>query len=232
MELTGQFRFTGKYPLEAAKMAKSDRRADIMGAAERLFTSRRYHEISLDDIAQAAKVGKGTIYRYFKNKEDLFVQTAQGGYDELCEVIRREVPGDASFSKQLLSACRQISSFFARRRQLFRMMQTEQARMFWRRGEVRGRWRERRRKLVQAVADIIAKGVTEDRVRKDVSVEVLAGHLLGMLRTRAWTAKETSATPEPLETAIELFCNGALERPTPTVEATASRERRIAGGGS
>ena len=112
-----------------------------MRAAEKLFTSLRYHEISLDDVVHAARVGKGTIYRYFKNKEDLFLQTAQGGFDELCEVIRREVPGDASFTEQLLSACRKISDFFARRRQLFRMMQTEHARMFWRRGDVRSRWR-------------------------------------------------------------------------------------------
>ncbi|HUV38991.1 MAG TPA: helix-turn-helix domain-containing protein, partial [Planctomycetota bacterium] len=127
-------------------MPKRDRRSEIMRAAERLFTSRQYHEISLDDVIRDARVGKGTIYRYFKNKEDLFLQTAQSGFDEVCEVIHCEVPGDASFERQLVSACRKISDFFTRRKQLFRMMQTEQARMFWRRGEVRSRWHERRRK--------------------------------------------------------------------------------------
>lgn len=203
-----------------------------MRAAEKLFTSRGYHEISLDDVVQAAKVGKGTIYRYFKNKEDLFIQTAQSGFDELCEIIRREVPGDASFSEQLLSACRRISRFFARRRQLFRMMQTEHARMFWRRGEVRSRWRERRRKLIEAVAVIIGKGVAEARVRSDIPPEVLARYLLGMLRTRAWMAAETSEEPEPLEMAIELFCTGALEQAAPVVETSASGEERIGGGSS
>ena len=43
-----------------------------MRAAEKLFTSRRYHEISLDAVVQEARVGKGTIYRYFQSKDDLF----------------------------------------------------------------------------------------------------------------------------------------------------------------
>jgi len=211
-------------------MPKRDRKTDIMRAAERLFTNRRYHEISLDDVVQAAKVGKGTIYRYFKNKEDLFFQTAQSGFDEMCEVLHREVPEDAGFSRQLLSACRKISTFFARRRQLFRMMQTEHTRMFWRRGEGRPRGRARPGKLVGAVAGIIEKGIAEDRVRKDVPPEILARYLLGMLRTRTWMAAESSEEPEPLETVIDLFCTGALEDGVAQAAAAGPAEGHAGGG--
>jgi AcrR family transcriptional regulator len=191
-------------------MAKRDRKADIMRAAEKLFTARRYHEISLDDVVAEAHVGKGTIYRYFRNKEDLFFQVAQSGFEELCEMLQSDVPVDAPFSKQVLCACRKISGFFGRRRQLFRMMQTEHARMFWRRGDARQRWRERRGRLVDAIAGIIRKGVDEGVVRSDIAPEVLARYLLGTLRTRTWTSTEAADHPETLESVIDLFLHGAL----------------------
>jgi len=199
-------------------MAGRDRRADIMRAAEKLFTSRRYHEIALDDVVQEAKVGKGTIYRYFRNKEDLFFQTASSGFEELCEWIARKVPENGSFTEQLVGVCRSISEFFAKRRQLFRMMQSEEARMYWRRGEVRERWLQQHRKLVSAVGQIVQKGVREGRVRSDIPGEVLASFLLGMLRTRTRTLSDVPTGMRPAELVVDLFCHGAEKnlRDTPS----------------
>jgi AcrR family transcriptional regulator len=179
-----------------------------MRAAEKLFTSRRYHEISLDAVVQEAKVGKGTIYRYFRNKDDLFLQTATGGFDEICDLISRQVPGDASFADQLVSVCRDISQFFSRRRQLLRMMQSEDARMQWCRGEMRERWVSHHKKLVSVLAEIMQKGVREGRVRSDIAPEMLATFLLGMLRTRARAMAELSEESRPIEFVVDLFIHG------------------------
>lgn len=190
-------------------MPKRDRRVEIMAAAEKLFTSRRYHEITLDDVVHQAHVGKGTVYRYFRNKDDLFFQTATRGSEELCDLIRRRVPGRAAFERQLLGACRQISAFFRRRRQLMRMMQAEEARMFWCDGPMRQRWMARRRRLVSAVAEILRKGMVEGKVRRDIPPEMLAQFLLGMLRTRARDLEDAPEDRRPIELVISLFCRGA-----------------------
>jgi AcrR family transcriptional regulator len=189
-------------------MTKRDRRSDIMRAAEKLFTGLRYHEISLDDVVREARVGKGTIYRYFTDKDDLFLQTATGGFDELCKLLSEEVPPDASFTEQLVSACRNIGGFFDRRRQLFRMMQSEEARMFWCRGEMRQRWVMHNTKLVSAVARIIRKGVQEGQIRGDIDPEMLATFLLGMLRTRARGLAELPEASRGFELVVDLFING------------------------
>lgn len=190
-------------------MPRGDRRREIMQAAEKLFTSRRFHEITTDDIAQAAKVGKGTIYRYFQNKDDLFFQVATSGFDELCELVRDEIPENAPFAEQLLKASSQISSFFGRRRQLFRMMQSEDARLSWCKGNHREHWMAQRKKLVGAVASIIDRGVAEGEVRADIASDVLAAFFLGMLRTRA---RDLADAPEKVrrhEVVVDLFCRGA-----------------------
>ncbi len=190
-------------------MAKRDRRTEIMRAAEELFTSRRFHEITLDDVVRQARVGKGTVYRYFENKDDLFFQTAMRGFNELCDLLSEKVPQGTSFPEKLLRACGQIGVFFRSRRQLFRMMQSEEARLQWFRGDMRRRWMERRKKLVTAVAGILQAGVREGSIRDDVPADVLAGLLLGMLRTRARDLADLPESARPLELVVDLFCHGA-----------------------
>ena len=193
-------------------MPRRDRRLAIMQAAEKLFTSRRYHELTTDDIARAARVGKGTIYRYFEDKDDLFFQVAVSGFEELCELLRSRVPGDAPFRDQLLGACAEIPKFYRRRAQLLRMMQAEEGRMPWRQDKIRQRWAARREKLIAAVADILREGVAEGEIRADVPCEVLATFLLGMLRTRGRNLADAPPALRSDELLLDLFCRGAGQR--------------------
>ena len=48
-------------------------RSRILAEALRLFTERGIEEVTVDEIADAADVGKGTIYNYFHTKEDIVV---------------------------------------------------------------------------------------------------------------------------------------------------------------
>lgn len=179
-----------------------------MQAAEELFTSRRLHEITLDDVARVAKVGKGTIYRYFKDKDDLFFKTASDGFEQLCELLRQTVPQHADFGSQLLAVCRHIREFFTKRRQLMRMMHSEEARIDWCKSDLRQTWMDERSKLVGAIGEIMDRGKAEGAVKTELSSDVLSALLLGMLRT---TARELGNVPEPvrsLETVVDIFLNG------------------------
>jgi len=195
------------------------KRQRIMQAAEKLFASRRFHEITTDEVAREAKVGKGTIYRYFRDKDDLFFETANSGFDELCELLRQGVSPTAAFAEQLTQACVQISGFFRRRRELFAMMQSEDGRMCFDTGRMHQLWQEKRRKLVDAMGSILAAGVKEGTVRVDIPPEILAYFLLGMLRTRA---RDLQGFPEPLRThemVVEMFCRGAAPAARPVANA-------------
>jgi AcrR family transcriptional regulator len=192
-------------------MPRPDKRQQIMQAAEKLFTTRRLHEITTDDVAEAAGVGKGTIYRYFRDKDDLFFQTATSGLDELCELLRRKVPEDAPFDEQLLSVCVNITTFFDRRRQLFRMVQTEDGRMSLCKGDLHDRWMQRRKKLLSALAAIMSKGIAEGELRSDVPPEILANFLLGMLRTRARDLADAPKGLQRHELVVDLFCHGSAK---------------------
>lgn len=58
--------------------AKSDRRSQIIAAAERLIAERGYLSVRLEDIGAAAGVSGPAIYRHFSNKEGLLVEILVG----------------------------------------------------------------------------------------------------------------------------------------------------------
>ena len=48
------------------------RKGEIITAAERVFAEKGFNSTTLDDIAGSAEFGKGTLYNYFKGKEEIY----------------------------------------------------------------------------------------------------------------------------------------------------------------
>jgi AcrR family transcriptional regulator len=199
-----------------------EKRHAIMQTAERLFTHRRIHEITLDEVARKARVGKGTIYRHFRDKDDLFFQVATSGFDELCDLVRERVPEHAPFEEQLKHMCVQISGYFESRCEMFRMMQAEDARMPGCKETLQQRWLTHRRKLVSVVAEVISRGVAAGVVRSDIPPEILGDLLLGMLRTRVRDLRNVPESLRRYEVLVDLFCNGVVHLSS---KSAASRPR-------
>jgi len=179
-----------------------------MNAVERLYRNRRFHEVTLDDVARDAHVGKGTIYRFFTDKEDLFFQTATAGFDELCEVLDEPALANAEFPERLLGACTQITRYFSRRRHLIRMMASEEGRVRGAQGELKTRWLERRQKLVDALARLLNDGMERGYVRRGV----LATYLLSLLRARSQELESAPPEMASLELLLDIFWRGIRDK--------------------
>ena len=60
----------------------------ILTAAARLFAAHHFHEARMEDIAEAAEVGKGTLYRYFRDKEELYMALLTRAADQMAGRLR------------------------------------------------------------------------------------------------------------------------------------------------
>ena len=76
----------------ASEAKITQRRADILGAAVEVFASKGFHAAGVADIAKTLNIGHGTIYRYFKNKRDIFNAILAGLLGEMAEVVQQEPP--------------------------------------------------------------------------------------------------------------------------------------------
>ena len=47
-------------------------RNEMLAAALALFSEKGYHNVSMQEIAEKAEFAVGTLYKFFKNKEDLY----------------------------------------------------------------------------------------------------------------------------------------------------------------
>jgi AcrR family transcriptional regulator len=76
---------------------KEQRKTEIIDAAERLFFSRGYDDVSMEDIARSVELNKATLYLYFENKEALFATIVLRGIgilrEKFAECREQQVPG-------------------------------------------------------------------------------------------------------------------------------------------
>jgi AcrR family transcriptional regulator len=70
------------------KQALTDlRRREILAAAIKAFGKKGFADTSVDDIAAAAKIAKGTLYLYFRSKEDIYSTALRQAIHELHALI-------------------------------------------------------------------------------------------------------------------------------------------------
>lgn len=67
---------------------KEQRRTEIIEAAEKLFFSRGYDNVSMKDIAGEVELSKATLYLYFENKEELFFAIVLRGIQILYKLVK------------------------------------------------------------------------------------------------------------------------------------------------
>jgi TetR/AcrR family fatty acid metabolism transcriptional regulator len=72
-----------------AQQLRSERRAQIVEAALRIFARSGYHAASIDDIVREAAMARGTFYLYFPSKRELFAALVDDLVGDLERGIRR-----------------------------------------------------------------------------------------------------------------------------------------------
>jgi TetR/AcrR family transcriptional regulator len=72
---------------------KQDRKNAIIEAAEGLFSEKGFKETTMQEISESAELSKGTIYLYFKSKEELYLSVCIKGVAEFGESLDAAVKG-------------------------------------------------------------------------------------------------------------------------------------------
>lgn len=88
------------------------RKNQILDAAIIVFSKEGFANANTDKIARLANLGKGTIYRYFKNKKALFLSVVDRGLNKLKESMFTEVNKTDDPLEKIETAIRTYLSFF------------------------------------------------------------------------------------------------------------------------
>jgi AcrR family transcriptional regulator len=190
------------------QVTDEQKRKRILAAAAELFAAQPFHKVLLSDVAEAAEVGKGTLYIYFKNKDDLYLSVLYSGFDQLVARLQGRLDQDRFGPwEDLEAAVGEIVRFAYRNPYMFELMRTVR----W--SDVLGddRWKIKRGELKALVESIIRRGIAGD-VFCDSHPELTARFIPGMVRS-VLVEKPQSVDPQTLIDHILRFVRAALMKP-------------------
>ena len=81
--------------VHAHRALVQERQAQILDAAARVFSEKGFDRATIRDVAQAAGVAEGSIYNYFKNKQDLLVRLPRHFMEPALNTFQDALKGDA-----------------------------------------------------------------------------------------------------------------------------------------
>jgi AcrR family transcriptional regulator len=187
--------------------------ARILQAAVELFTERDFHQVLMDDVADRADVGKGTVYRYFPTKEELYFATIFEGWDQLGKELEAVVQQHGPLHETLEHMTRQVLSYFWHRRQFVTLVNRLENTL---EGEEQADWQRRRDSIVGVFVDILSKGVRTQALPNG-QLRLVTEMYLGMLRSIILYRGNQDTPDSMAPLAVQLFLDG-LNNFTPSVE--------------
>lgn len=189
-------------------------RERLVSAALALFAERGIYDTTVEDITDAADVGKGTFYQHFPSKTAVIGHLLRDGFDDLLQQCRQELQS-ASTSQERVEALLQTQfRFFEKRRDLLILFHQVRGFMKLQLGEVRLLRKEYER-YVQFLASELAVAFNGKRYSRTTLTQIacaMAGLVTGYLSYLVILGLETDRRAE-LEISARMFLEGFLERP-------------------
>jgi AcrR family transcriptional regulator len=189
------------------RLPNDRKRQQILTSAAKLFARQRYDQVRLDDVAAAAGVGKGTLYVYFDNKDQLYFTIAYEGFSDLIEQLEGQLADRTSPAADRLRRIVEGLVQFARSHpQFYEMMRLAQASR-----QQQSRWRPKREALTALIRNTIADGIARGEFA-DPHPELTALFVPGFVRSAMLFGPKDLDLDMLIEHIHALLMNGIRSR--------------------
>jgi AcrR family transcriptional regulator len=101
---------------ETFKKLPRKRQVEILDAAAVVFAEKGYHRASTPDICARAKVSNGALYKYFRNKEAVYISVLNHGIDLMTDLFRKKTDESESFFEAIEAIFDGLKRFTRRHR--------------------------------------------------------------------------------------------------------------------
>lgn len=182
-----------------------NKRRSILEAASSLFASRPFHKVLLTDVASEAGVGKGTVYIYFKDKDDLYRSVVRAGFHEVIARIRHQAALHTDDAETTLrNAISEVVRYAFGNPDIFRLMREAHSA-----AEDTAHCSSIRQELADTFERIIRRGIDEG-VFNDPRPDLTARFIPGFVRS-AFIYGDATFTVEELQTHILRYVLAGLK---------------------
>ncbi|MBN1375725.1 MAG: TetR/AcrR family transcriptional regulator [Dehalococcoidia bacterium] len=177
----------------------------ILNAAMEVFSSGDFEKATMRSIAEKAEVPTSSLYKYFKNKDDLYITLVSKIVDRTNHELNMHLTGLSGTKSKLLEMAKFHLNFFQDNVHIARLVFASSNLHYW--YEYRGTF-EKARESSYALAKIIQEGKRSREIRDDLNLRVINFIYFGALRYMVinWLYRrhvyELSELAEPFADAI------------------------------
>jgi TetR/AcrR family fatty acid metabolism transcriptional regulator len=198
------------------EVIKDFRTTEIVRAARRVIAESGFDDASMERIAQEAGVAKGTIYLYFRNKEELLAHVADHGFEELMERARLATTRARGAAPKLVGLLRAALEHTGENREIVRTLQERTQLGLRRESLLATKLEDNREELLRFVASIVERGAKSGELRGCDSrraarflIESMRGAIIDRLQNTSPSGVDRDA-----EAIVDFFLHGvgATER--------------------
>lgn len=174
--------------VERKEREKEQKKNAIIDAAEKVIFSKGLEAATMDEIAEVAEFSKGTIYLYFKNKEDLYFAIHARGLQLLRQMFEKAAKSKKTGIDQVLAIGKAYYEYSKKHLDYYKAMvyydchpvKTESDSDFAEQCNLEGE------EVLKLIAITIQKGIEDKSIRPDVDPKrtavILWGQSMGMIQ--------------------------------------------------
>jgi len=186
-------------------------RKEILSAAEKVFAAKGFFRTTMNEIAEAAEFGTGTLYKYFSSKEDLYFTLIDEKTGEINRLAKVELSQKTSVKGRIERVLRLQFAFIEENRDFFRIYISERNRFEWTVKDDLGKGiHDKMVAYIEILAKVVKEGIREGEL-KSMDPMDLAHALVGIVNSFVF---EWLISPQPyplvskVETVLDIFLRG------------------------
>jgi AcrR family transcriptional regulator len=157
------------------------RRAGILHAARKVFARHGYDGATMDDVAEACSIAKGTLYLYFKSKRQIYLGVLKEDLRSLREATRAAIEAASSTEERIRAFITTRFDFCERHRDFFRIYNSDISAIFITAQPMQKDLREFYLEQARMLAGIVSDGIRAGELR-DLPAQSAAFAIYDMTR--------------------------------------------------
>lgn len=193
-------------------MRRKNLRKKIIDASIKLFAKKGFYETTVDDIAKAAKIAKGTAYLYFKDKPSLYISVIEEHFVTAMEYLQKIQKEDLTSTEMLQRTADEWINYMVKFKSSFPMFSIENINLTRRiMKAIKPIIFIRIEEMITLIAQIIEDGIKKKEFRK-VDPRLAALYFLNTIRTGFFAQFFMPGMSVEKNATLELFFNGLKKR--------------------
>ena len=183
---------------------QANRRHEIFHKVVDIFLKKGFQETSMQEIAQAAGLGKSTLYDYFKTKDEILLYFFEDQLNDLTEAAQKIALQNAAAGERLRQVMKAHLEFLQANRSLFMKLSLEAQRL---KLESQKQIQKKRHTYQDLIRGLIEEGIREGAFRK-IDPLLAARMLINTMAPVAFTSRPTGTAQEMMEETMDIFFKG------------------------